>query len=98
MGAPKYRVDDEGNLVEEGSARTPVEEAPITREQARSTVRILSLAEFLGVLMLLGAAVYYEDLRGILIAVTAAYAVVAVFVVLYLRRLLYRRVESNPFG
>lgn len=108
MGEPQYRIDDEGNLVQEGGeasgapsqngagAQEEEEDAsPLTREQARGTVRALILSEVLGVLMLLGGAVYYEEQRTLLLIGAAVYAVVAFFAASYLRRSIYKRVEDN---
>ena len=106
MSEPKYRIDDEGNLVEEGDAAgapasqngsgAEEESAPVTREQARGTVRALILSETLGVLMLLGGAVYYEEQRTLLLIAAAVYAVIAVFAARYLRRSIYKRVDDPP--
>ena len=103
MSEPKYRIDDQGNLVEDGrgangsgaqSGSETDEEAPITPEQARSTMRALVLGEVLGVLMLLGGAVYYEEQRALLLVAAAVYAVFAIFAARYLRRSIYKRVDS----
>ena len=104
MGEPKYRIDDEGNLVEEGGPAEPVspngasaeEDTTLTREQARGTVRALVLSEALGVLMLLGGAVYYEEQRTLLLIAAAGYAVIAVFAARYLRRSIYKRIGDDP--
>ena len=106
MSEPQYRIDDEGNLVEEGGpanqqvsqngAGAEEDAAPVTREQARGTVRALIFSEVLGVLMLLGGAVYYEEQRTLLLVAAAGYAVVAVFAARFLRRSIYKRVEDGP--
>jgi hypothetical protein len=90
MSELKYRIDDEGNLVEVGcrvngsgaqnGAGGDDASAAVTLEGARSTVKALVLSEVLGVLLLLGGAVYYEAQRTLL------------------RRSIYKRVERDPLG
>jgi hypothetical protein len=108
MSEPKYRVDDEGNLVEDGVANegagrngsdpTGDDAPPATVEQARATMRALVLSEVLGVLILLGGAIYYEDYRGVLLIAAAVYAVFAIFAARYLKHSLYKRVGDDPQG
>ena len=106
MSEPKYRIDDEGNLVEEGgdgdrpgaqNGSGPAgDTAPVSAEGARATMRALVLSEVLGVLILLGGAVYYEDYRGLLLVVAGVYAVFAFIAARYLKRSLYERVGDDP--
>ena len=108
MSKPAYRIDAEGNLVEVGAVRSAAasdgnEEAgaqseALRPEQVNFIVRALILSEALVVLILMGGAVYYADLRGILLAVAAAYAVVAVFATGFMRRSLEKRVPRGELG
>ncbi len=108
MSEPNYRIDDEGNLVEEGGATAHSvsrngagaddEAPPVSPEQARGTMKALILSEVLGVLLLLGGAVYYEEYRGVLLIAAAVYAVFAIFAARFLRRSIYKRVERDPLG
>lgn len=92
MSESGYKVDDEGNLVE------PEREAPVSPEQGRTIVRVLILSESLVVLLLLGAALYFEDMRGVLLVAAAVYAVVAVFMTRFMRRSLEKRVDRGQLG
>jgi hypothetical protein len=94
-----HKIDGEGNLVGDdptGDAPANDATAPVTPEQARSTVRAIVLAEATGVLLLLAGAAYYSDLREVLLIAAALYALTAVAMTAILRRSIYRRVEKSP--
>jgi len=92
MSKPGYRVDDEGNLVE------PEREEPVSPGQGRTIVRLLILSESLVVLLLLSGAVYFKDMRGILLIAAAVYAALAVLMTRFMRRSLEKRVDRGQFG
>jgi hypothetical protein len=99
MGERSYEIDDQGNLVEHGAA-APVASAPsdqpkpaqvVTREGIRSVMRAIVLSEVLVVLFLGGAAVYYADMRALLLSLAAGYAVMAAAIAVIVRRSMLKR-------
>jgi hypothetical protein len=94
MSGRSYEIDDQGNLIESGVA-APVDSGQsgqvVTREGVRSVMRAIVLSEVLGVLVLVGVAIYYADMRTLILGVAAAYAVMAVVVTGVIRRSMLKR-------
>jgi hypothetical protein len=96
-GHEQYEIDDQGNLVKgDGEDASGGGAAQMSADGRRRFLRALAGADVLGVLFLVGCAIYMPGSRTPLLILAAVYAVISVPIFVFMSRQSRLQVEGRP--